>query len=131
MRSIIAIIPGVESTERRKRSSDVGQQPVLDLELVRALDSHLQRGSIAHYEQPRSIHSAAVASPVCIVGATGALGFGLALRLGRAGVPIVIGSRDAGRAAGGRGATPPSRSRTVRSPGCRTRRPCGRPRSWS
>jgi hypothetical protein len=39
-----------------------------------------------------------VPSPVCIVGATGALGFGLALRLGREGVPIVIGSRDAGRA---------------------------------
>ncbi len=36
--------------------------------------------------------------PVCIVGATGALGFGLALRLGREGVPIVIGSRDAHRA---------------------------------
>ena len=36
--------------------------------------------------------------PVCIVGGTGALGFGLAVRLGRAGVPIVIGSRDAGRA---------------------------------
>jgi len=36
--------------------------------------------------------------PVAIVGATGALGFGLALRLGRAGVPVVIGSRDAGRA---------------------------------
>jgi NADPH-dependent F420 reductase len=35
---------------------------------------------------------------VCIVGGTGALGFGLALRLGRAGVPVVIGSRDAGRA---------------------------------
>jgi NADPH-dependent F420 reductase len=35
---------------------------------------------------------------VCIVGATGALGFGLALRLGGSGVPIVIGSRDAGRA---------------------------------
>jgi 8-hydroxy-5-deazaflavin:NADPH oxidoreductase len=35
---------------------------------------------------------------VCIVGATGALGFGLAIRIGRAGVPIVIGSRDAGRA---------------------------------
>jgi 8-hydroxy-5-deazaflavin:NADPH oxidoreductase len=32
------------------------------------------------------------------VGGTGALGFGLAVRLGRAGVPIVIGSRDAGRA---------------------------------
>ena len=33
-----------------------------------------------------------------IIGASGALGFGLALRLGRAGVPIVIGSRDPGRA---------------------------------
>jgi NADPH-dependent F420 reductase len=37
-------------------------------------------------------------APVCIVGATGALGFGLALRLGREGVPVVIGSRDAQRA---------------------------------
>jgi NADPH-dependent F420 reductase len=36
--------------------------------------------------------------PVCIVGGTGALGFGLALRLGREGVPIVIGSRDQARA---------------------------------
>lgn len=36
--------------------------------------------------------------PVTIVGGTGALGFGLALRLGKAGVPIVIGSRDAQRA---------------------------------
>jgi NADPH-dependent F420 reductase len=35
---------------------------------------------------------------VCIVGGTGALGFGLALRLGSAGVPVVIGSRDQGRA---------------------------------
>jgi 8-hydroxy-5-deazaflavin:NADPH oxidoreductase len=40
-----------------------------------------------------------VSEPVCIVGGTGALGFGLALRLGRAGAPVVIGSRDAGRAA--------------------------------
>jgi NADPH-dependent F420 reductase len=37
-------------------------------------------------------------SPVCIVGATGALGFGLALRFGQQGVPIVIGSRDETRA---------------------------------
>jgi 8-hydroxy-5-deazaflavin:NADPH oxidoreductase len=37
-------------------------------------------------------------SQTCIVGGTGALGFGLAVRLGRAGVPIVIGSRDAARA---------------------------------
>ncbi len=35
---------------------------------------------------------------VCIVGGTGALGFALALRLGAGGVPIVIGSRDPGRA---------------------------------
>ena len=35
---------------------------------------------------------------MCIVGATGALGFGLALRLGTAGTPIVIGSRDEARA---------------------------------
>jgi 8-hydroxy-5-deazaflavin:NADPH oxidoreductase len=39
-----------------------------------------------------------VSQSVCIVGGTGALGFGLALRLGRAGVPVVIGSRDAARA---------------------------------
>jgi 8-hydroxy-5-deazaflavin:NADPH oxidoreductase len=32
-------------------------------------------------------------SPVPIIGATGALGFGLALRLASAGVPVVIGSR--------------------------------------
>jgi NADPH-dependent F420 reductase len=37
-------------------------------------------------------------SPVCIVGGTGALGYGLALRLGLAGTPVVIGSRDADRA---------------------------------
>jgi NADPH-dependent F420 reductase len=39
-----------------------------------------------------------VPAPVCIVGGTGALGFGLAVRLGKAGVPVVIGSRDEGRA---------------------------------
>ena len=36
---------------------------------------------------------------VPIIGGTGALGFGLALRLAAAGVPVTIGSRDAGRAA--------------------------------
>ena len=35
---------------------------------------------------------------VTVIGASGALGYGLALRLGVAGIPIVIGSRDAGRA---------------------------------
>ena len=38
------------------------------------------------------------AAPVAIVGGTGALGFGLALRLAAAGTPVVIGSRDAERA---------------------------------
>jgi NADPH-dependent F420 reductase len=36
--------------------------------------------------------------PVPIIGGTGALGFGLAQRLAREGVPVVIGSRDKGRA---------------------------------
>ncbi len=40
-----------------------------------------------------------MAHPVTILGATGDLGFGLAVRWTRAGVPVVIGSRDAGRAA--------------------------------
>jgi NADPH-dependent F420 reductase len=39
-----------------------------------------------------------VADQVAILGASGALGFGLALRLGQAGVAIVVGSRDAERA---------------------------------
>jgi 8-hydroxy-5-deazaflavin:NADPH oxidoreductase len=39
------------------------------------------------------------AAPVCIIGASGALGFGLAVRLGHAGVPVAIGSRDSKRAA--------------------------------
>jgi NADPH-dependent F420 reductase len=37
-------------------------------------------------------------APVCIVGGTGALGFGLAVRFGLAAVPVVIGSRDPARA---------------------------------
>ena len=36
---------------------------------------------------------------VAVIGGTGALGFGLSLRWAIAGTPIVIGSRDAGRAA--------------------------------
>ena len=37
--------------------------------------------------------------PVAVIGASGALGFGLAIRLARTGVPIAIGSRDPDRAA--------------------------------
>jgi 8-hydroxy-5-deazaflavin:NADPH oxidoreductase len=39
-----------------------------------------------------------VAEPIPIIGGTGALGYGLALRWARAGQSIVIGSRDAARA---------------------------------
>jgi NADPH-dependent F420 reductase len=42
--------------------------------------------------------AASPTDPVAIVGASGALGFGLAVRFGQAGVPVVIGSRDAARA---------------------------------
>ncbi len=44
-------------------------------------------------------NSPAEQTPVSILGATGDLGFGLALRLLRQGVPVVIGSRSAERAA--------------------------------
>ncbi len=37
-------------------------------------------------------------NPVSVIGGSGELGFGLALRLGHAGIPIVIGSRDVERA---------------------------------
>jgi NADPH-dependent F420 reductase len=40
-----------------------------------------------------------MSEPITIVGGTGALGFGLALRLGQQGFPVIVGSRDAGRAA--------------------------------
>ena len=46
-----------------------------------------------------NIYSPPLAPPVAIIGASGALGFGLAVRWGRAGIPVVIGSREAGRAA--------------------------------
>lgn len=39
-----------------------------------------------------------MSGPVAILGGTGQLGYGLALRLAKARVPVVIGSRDAGRA---------------------------------
>jgi hypothetical protein len=43
-------------------------------------------------------HTAAT-GPVSIVGGTGSLGSGLARRLARAGLPVILGSRDAARAA--------------------------------
>jgi 8-hydroxy-5-deazaflavin:NADPH oxidoreductase len=44
------------------------------------------------------IHSAAMPEPIPIIGGTGALGWGLALRLAGAGQTVVIGSRSAERA---------------------------------
>jgi NAD(P)-dependent dehydrogenase (short-subunit alcohol dehydrogenase family) len=45
----------------------------------------------------RSLYSTAVSNskhdPVAVIGASGALGFGLAIRLARVGVPVAIGSR--------------------------------------
>jgi 8-hydroxy-5-deazaflavin:NADPH oxidoreductase len=50
----------------------------------------------------RSLYSGALPAsshdPVAVIGASGALGFGLAVRLARVGVPIAIGSRELGRA---------------------------------
>ena len=68
----------------------------------------------------------AVESPICIVGGTGALGFGLALRLGQAGAAIVIGSREAARAeeAAQRAA---ARVPEAVFTGFKTPRPCSRP----
>jgi NADPH-dependent F420 reductase len=45
------------------------------------------------------VKGAQATGTVAIVGASGALGFGLAVRLGQAGVPVVVGSRDADRMA--------------------------------
>jgi NADPH-dependent F420 reductase len=62
----------------------------------------LERHSVSLYSAavaPSSPASSSKVSPVAVIGASGALGFGLALRLAHAGVPIAIGSRDAGRAA--------------------------------
>ena len=46
----------------------------------------------------REIHCAAMPEPIPIIGGTGALGWGLALRLAGAGRPVAIGSRSAERA---------------------------------
>ena len=53
-------------------------------------------GKLSHLNL--NIYSPPLTEPIAIIGATGALGFGLTLRWGRAGVPVVLGSRDAARA---------------------------------
>src|SRR6476469_5146345 len=49
---------------------------------------------VGHRVDSRAVTTEAVP----IIGGTGALGFGVALRLAKAGTPVVIGSRDTGRA---------------------------------
>ena len=63
---------------------------------------------------------------VTVIGASGALGYGLALRLGIAGTPIVVGSRDAGRAEETARQARRARCRTAPSRGSRTARPRAR-----
>jgi NADPH-dependent F420 reductase len=53
---------------------------------------HLQDLTLRH------VACSPVADPIPIIGGTGALGYGLALRWSRARQPVVIGSREAGRA---------------------------------
>ena len=83
------------SEPRRGRRADpagaAGDQRLLSLE------PHAARA----YANAASIHSRAVASgeAIPIIGGTGALGYGLALRWARAGQAVVIGSRSAERAA--------------------------------
>jgi NADPH-dependent F420 reductase len=48
--------------------------------------------------EPGGMLAHALPEPVSIIGASGALGFGLAVRLARAGCAVTIGSRDAARA---------------------------------
>src|SRR4051794_36142172 len=79
--------PGGREDLDRQRSGDVGQQLALDNEVLLASQGHAI-----------SILARLVDDPVAIIGGTGALGYGLAIRWVRAGVPVVIGSRDADRA---------------------------------
>jgi NADPH-dependent F420 reductase len=63
------------------------------------MSAHILASVSVSVPDPAPAPPPASAAPVCIIGASGALGFGLALRLGRAGVPIAIGSRESERAA--------------------------------
>ena len=94
--SIIEIIPGVESTENPSvPPTSVSSRP----STTNSTEDSIPGSRRMTADPTACIDSAAMPpSPVSIVGATGALGFGLALRLGQRGVPIVIGSRDEGRA---------------------------------
>src|SRR3954447_4524840 len=82
--------PGGRQDLHRDGAAHVGQQPALDGELVLARPARHRRVSLY---SPRFM-----ADPVAIIGGTGAVGYGLAVRWSRAGVPVIIGSRDAGRA---------------------------------
>ena len=83
--------------------------------------------SLEPHGREQAIASRAPWKPIPIIGGTGALGFGLALRLAAAGRPVVIGSRDAGRAeeaaAKVREQVPGARSRASRTPAAATRGP--------
>ena len=90
VRSIIAIIPGVERTL-------TGMVPPTSVSSGPSTVNSCSRVGAGR----RGMAAIPIlrCDPVSIIGGTGALGYGLALRLGREGVPVVIGSRDAERAA--------------------------------
>ncbi len=77
---------------RRAFALDLLALELIGGELLRRLVVAIGRG------HRRTIYSAAVPAAVSIIGGSGALGFGLAVRLGAAGVAVTIGSRDPARA---------------------------------
>ena len=108
--------------------SSVGDHLGLVLEAVARPDLADAHGS--GVPCPRTVMIlAALPSPVSIIGASGALGFGLAVRWARAGVPVVLGSRDAARARRGRRARPRGSCPTGDFEGWRTPRRPAEPRS--
>jgi NADPH-dependent F420 reductase len=85
--SICRIMPGVDRTlAGRLPRTSVSRSPS-----AMNCSSWVATGA-DHILRPR------LTEPVAIIGATGALGFGLAVRWARAGVPVTIGSRSQERA---------------------------------
>jgi 8-hydroxy-5-deazaflavin:NADPH oxidoreductase len=59
----------------------------------------MQAGSTQRVDHILAAVPSSPTDPVAVIGASGSLGFGLAIRLARSGVPILIGSREPERAA--------------------------------
>src|SRR4051794_35389539 len=116
-------------TATRAPSAASRRQVAAPIPLAPPVTSAIRPSSLMAGQPTRYSRVPVSPSPIPIVGATGALGFGLALRLAHAGVPVVIGSRRGGAAgeAGGevRGRLPPADRRGLHHP---DRPPRGPPR---